>query len=149
MGYSDLLVPWLVAQNTAQSTAISALSAQINDAWQIWEPTLVWGTATPDGVTTLARYKTIGKTVFFTVLIVCTDSNATTSLSVSLHIVPKNQSIYPAVTGTRATSASSTSLTAITAFIRDDGTNNDLRGVLSTTDGTGYAFRYTGFYEIA
>jgi len=68
----------------------TAQDAVSHHDYAAWAPNLTWATANPAAVTTVARYVQIGKTVFFSVDVRSADSNATTGLSFTLPIAPKN-----------------------------------------------------------
>ena len=93
--------------------------------WENWTPTLRWTNATPIGVTTIARRKIIGKTVFFTLKLSATDGNGATGLNIKLpsDMLPKNNSLETpfynyCVVGTTTTVRQ--------VNLRDDGVNNDI-----------------------
>jgi hypothetical protein len=77
-GVSDL--PRVEAAEAENAAELSQIVSQ----WSTWIPTLTWSTATPDGVTVVARYKLIGKTLFVMVFITATNGNGATTLNVSM-----------------------------------------------------------------
>lgn len=119
----------------------------ISSPWGTWTPSLNWGTGIPADAVTLAKYKQVGKTIFFSVKITSTDGNNASSLTVTLPVVPKTDNISPAVLFQNVVGGGSN--TNKNAYIRDNGTNNDIVAVaLSATDGSAYEVRISGFYEI-
>lgn len=63
-----------------------------------WTPTLVWGTADPASITTVAKYKVVDGIVFAYYQSSSADNNACSSLTVSLpENVPPDTDVYPAV----------------------------------------------------
>lgn len=121
--------------------------ADMASEWKTWTPTISWGTATPDGVTTIAMYKKIGKTVFFNINITGTDGNgASTPTTITAPITPRANNATP--TFTFMMTVSSTNYVRY-GYIRDNGVNNDLYLFLqSAADGSSFAIRISGQYEI-
>lgn len=131
---------------TAQGalTTATAQLADIADAWTDWVPTLTWAMANPTGVTTIARYKQVGKTVYYLVKIDATDGNGAFQLGATLPIAPKANNINPNV-GVVIKIDSTNEVQH--GYVRDDGANNDLWVVTGTlTDAV--QVRMSGFYEI-
>lgn len=91
--------------------------------WESYTLALTWVTATPNGVTTKAMYKVIGKTVFLNVKISATDGNGATGLNISLPIVPKTNNMLTMIPSQVAVN---NSYAIKSVKIRDDGSNNDL-----------------------
>lgn len=115
--------------------------------WKDWTPSLTWSTATPETPTVKARYKKIGKTVFFKIKIDSTDGNGTTNVAISLPIVPKanNFMLYDyAMVGVGATG------NIRYMQIRDNGTNNDVTfiSIGTATDGQPLTMHLSGHYEV-
>jgi len=75
---SNLLDP-VAAQDATTKNYVDA----VGQAWAMWTPTLAWGTATPTGITTKARWTQIGRIVFYSTSIYATDSNGCTSLTIT------------------------------------------------------------------
>lgn len=138
------LLDWIRNKLRKHDTQLSDIANQ----WLDWTPTLTWTTATPSGIATKARYKQIGKTIFFNVYITCTDGLGATGLSITLPIAPKTMFIYPSA---YSIAGSISSQSSKTAYIRDNGTNNDVTFMyLATlTAGQNGVIRVQGFYEIA
>jgi ABC-type uncharacterized transport system substrate-binding protein len=122
--------------------------AEMAQEWTTWEPTIIWAIATPADVTTIARYKTIGKTVFFLVYISATDgNNAFGFQSITLPAVPKTNNINPMINTMHAIG---TTITTRMGYIRDDGINNDMQIYTNQlTDGSAIKVYVSGMYEIA
>lgn len=129
---------------------INKLNSQLSDMtnqWQDWTPTLTWSATIPVNVVTKAKYKQIGKTVFFTIKIDATDGTGTSTLAVSLPILPKINSIFPPITFLQVINTTGYSIRY--GFVRDNGTNNDIRVYHSTlTAGQPFTFYISGFYEV-
>lgn len=132
---------------TAQGalTTATAQLADIADAWTDWEPTLTWATADPTGVTTIARYKQVGKTVYYLVNIDATDGNGATQLTATLPIAPKANNINPNI-GVVIKIDSTNDVQH--GYVRDDGANDDLWvGTGTLTELSAVQVRMSGFYE--
>jgi hypothetical protein len=129
-------------RNTADLTGIA-------NQWQTWIPTLTWSPSIPIDVTTIAKYKVIGKTVFVQLYIKSIDGNGATGLRISLpgSAIPKNNNLGPFVPNTQL--IGSTNQTRH-AKIRDDGINNDIYfySFGSASAGSMVEVRITAFYEI-
>lgn len=134
---------------TALGKANDAIT-QLNDIsnqWQTWTPTLTWGTAIPISITAVARYKVIGKTVFFTIYVSATDGNgAVAPLTATLPVIPKTNIVFPAITCRQSVGGT---VSARSGYVRDNGTNNDVTVSLTTSTALSALLVYiSGFYEI-
>jgi hypothetical protein len=118
-----------------------------NGAWIAWTPTLTWGSSTPIGITTLAKYKKIGKIVWFKLRISATDGNNATSLSATLPIAPKINNFLEVLPFWELINGSAGQ---IQMQIRDDGSHNDISSYYFITASAGATLVVTlsGFYEI-
>jgi hypothetical protein len=124
--------------------------ADIASQWSTWTPTLTWATATPVSVTTLARFKVIGKTVMFQIYITATDGNGTTGLNITMPTLfpPKANNMSPNITTQKYVGATGG---IVHMRLRDDGINNDIYYPYmgTATGGTSFSVRITGLYEIS
>lgn len=120
---------------------------EISKPWQDYIPTLTWTTTTPTGIITKAKYRQIGKTLFYNISVYCTDMNGTTGVRISLPIVPKANNMIPSFVNVFNDNGSF-------AYkhwrVRDDGVNNDLQCVyLGTLVAGKYAnISLQGQYEV-
>jgi len=132
-----------------QANKANAQLAQIASEWLAWVPTITWVTATPSDVVTVARYKQIGKVVFFNVLITATNGNGvTTGSEISLPILPKTNNVSPVCYGYQKVAGA---ISSRNSFIRDDGVNNEiyLASWTTATAGSSLEIGVSGTYEIA
>jgi len=88
---SDTKIPTSLAVQTYVNT--------VGQAWAAWTPTLAWGTATPTGITTKARWTQIGRIVFYSTSIYATDSNGCTSLTITSPKAGVATGMYPPADG--------------------------------------------------
>lgn len=118
------------------------------EAWQTWTPVITWPGNVPTGMTVVAKFKKTGKTVFWSIAINATSGNdaAASSTYITLPIAPKANNVSPAISTFQGVGTASS---ARYGYVRDNGTNNDVR-VLPTlgTAGQTYALYLSGFYEI-
>ncbi len=116
--------------------------------WQAWTPTITWTTANPTTIIAKARYKAINKTVFFDINISAANgNNAAAPVSITLPLTPGKLDYSPVV---NAVEIIGTTPVAKYAYIRDDGTNNDICVMIDTaTAGSALALKISGFYEIS
>jgi hypothetical protein len=125
--------------------------ANVTNQWQTWIPTLTWVTAIPVGVTTIARYKVIGKTVFYKLKIKATDGNGATGITISLpsDCIPKTNDLMNYVYNIVAVNSVASASRAV--FLRDNGVNNDLYYYYMGTATAGQTLQINmeGIYEIA
>jgi hypothetical protein len=128
---------------------ISAELAEVKNQWQSWVPTLTWVTAIPVNITTIARYKVIGKTVFFKIKISVANGNGATGLTISLPIVPKTNDLKTYIYNVVAINDVASSSKVV--FLRDNGINNDLYYYYmgTATAGQSLQLNIEGVYEIA
>jgi hypothetical protein len=120
--------------------------------WTDYTPTLVWGTATPAALTVYGRYCQIGKIVFFKLYISSADSNACTSLTATLPVMPSNDgSNRYAVAAIQQYGASGTTYIDPLAYISNTGAEQRLRffSFQTATDGQIIAIFAQGQYEVA
>jgi hypothetical protein len=137
---------FIANNNGARLEQIATEMAEIQSEWSAWTPVLTWGTATPVGIVTNAKYKIIGKTLFYNIRITATNGNGSTFLHISLPVVPKTNNIQPFVSHQIGIGASYT-----VRFIRlyDDGSTNNIRFMYTTmTSGSAVDLSISGFYEI-
>ena len=122
--------------------------ADVMSEWSTWTPTLTWTAATPISVTTVARYKIIGKnTVFFIYVNAADGNNSSGTLAITLPVVPKNNNIMPSCSATQRIGGATPS--ARGTFIRDDGTDNEIQlSVTTATAGSALYIFTSGNYEI-
>jgi len=134
----------------AAAMEATAELAQIASEWLSWTPTLTWESAIPSGVVTLARYKFIGKTIFVSVNISATDGNNATGVSISLpqNYLPKTNNIQTVFNNQVVIGSGAASKLA---YIRDDGSNNDIYFFYlgQLTDGEIAIIRGNAAYECA
>ena len=133
------------------SESIQNLTAQLDDAvnglneeWSNWTPVFTWVSGTPTGVSAIARYKVIGKTVFVRVRMTATDSDGITSVSVSLPISPKNLNLESYIPTYRIKGVTGS---VYYGFLRDDGVNDDLFFATSSTAGESLELKFDFMYE--
>ena len=139
--------------NSASSIVITAkkkVALYGVSAWENWAPSLRWTNATPIGVTTIARRKIIGKTVFFALKLSATDGNGATGLNIKLpsDMLPKNNSLQ---TPFYNNCVVGTTTTVRQVNLRDDGVNNDINfGFMGTaTASQPFKVQINGTYELA
>ncbi len=117
-------------------------------AWATWTPTLTWTTATPEGSpSTLARYCTIGKTVFFKFQYVATDGNGATNLNISLPVAPKD--IGGHVNPIESIQMVNTTYSDPHGYVRDALGALYFKSFAICTDGQAIDISCSGHYEIA
>ncbi len=97
--------------------AANASISQLQAPWLTYTPTLTWTTAVPIGVTTITRYKIIGKTAFLKIKISATNGNGATGCDITLPIAPKLNNIVPMIPSQCAVGAT---YTVRSLKIRDD-----------------------------
>jgi hypothetical protein len=115
--------------------------------WGTWTPTLVWGTATPGGLATIARYCQIGKTVYFDLFLSSADSNACSSLTATLPVAPKNNSALTSFSGMQFRGG-----VGVTHPIPYNSQGDSLiifGNFLAGTDAQVIQVNVAGFYEVA
>jgi hypothetical protein len=118
-----------------------------NDAWAAWTPTLTWGTDNPTLLGTIARYKVANGICYVHMWIPWSDSNATTSLTFTLPIMPKDTNSYPKLFGTEKNNG----LVSIIGPYIDAITPSITAGIeifVTGTDDTAGDVCMDGFYEI-
>lgn len=120
-------------------------------SWASWSPTLTWTTGTPASLTTVARYKKVGKTVFFTFHTTSADANGATQLTVTLPETPADINSYVACSGYQL---QNTTYYDCRPYI--DATDNTagnrvltFRSFQTATDAQTVTIAVSGFYEIA
>jgi hypothetical protein len=111
----------------------------ITKMWGTYTPTLVWTTATPAALTTVARYCQIGKTVFVKIFLYSADSNATSGLTITLPVVPATINARIACAAFEQYGASGTTYKTVTANILADGADNKINFMDFTTATDGQA----------
>lgn len=146
---------WYRIQSIART--ITDLTQKVNDVitkvpdgiWKNWTPVLSWTTATPDNITTVARYTTIGKTCFFHLTASSADSNGCTGLSISLPL----ECAAPANTHFQCcqySGASGTTYTDPFAYVGNGVSAGYIyfRQFAACTNGQVVAVQMSGFYTI-
>lgn len=130
----------------APTTAGDAL---IHQAWAAWSPTVVWAGATPASITTVARWTQIGKTVFFSIYINSTDSNACTGVTITLPSTPSNTGGYPFVVARQM--SNNATYNTVPFYISQTGAETRLitNQFVTCTDGQRVQIGMEGFYEVA
>ncbi|MFB5283662.1 hypothetical protein [Peribacillus sp. Hz7] len=121
----------------------------IETAWEDWTPILTWTTANPTGITTRARRKIAGKTVFFSIQISCTDGNGATGLKINVpsDMLPKQNNLLPPFYNTVITGSSTNVNRQVN--LRDDFNQDINFGYLGTaTAGQVLKIYFQGFYEL-
>lgn len=131
-----------ISNISAPTTDGDALNYQ---AWTPWTTVLTWTGATPGGVTTVARWTKIGKTVYTETQIYALDSNATTGLTFTLPIAHASNGII--ATGTAIiNNAGVISQTPFYIF-----SNSNVLGIWvfpAGTDNQIYRVYVNAFYEV-
>lgn len=120
-------------------------------SWADWSPTLTWTTGTPASLTTVARYKKLGKTIFFTFYTTSADANGATQLTVTLPETPADINAYVPCTGYELQNA-----TYYDCRPYIDAANNTagsrvltFRSFQTATDAQTVTIEVSGFYEVA
>jgi hypothetical protein len=131
------------------SINIAELKALLDPAWANWTPTLAWGTATPTGITTVARYSRIGRRVFFAIDISSADSKAASSLTITLPVVPTTNADRIACAAIEKAGAAGVTYSNPLAYINADGADNKINFYAFTTgtNGQAIAILVSGVYE--
>jgi hypothetical protein len=119
-------------------------------AWEAWVPTLAWATHTPTGITTVARWTRIASQVFFFVDIIATDSKATTGLTITLPVAPRNSGVNISCASFERAGAGGVTYSNPGAYIKADGADNKINFNLLTTgtDGQAIEASVAGVYEV-
>jgi hypothetical protein len=117
--------------------------------WGAWTPTLTWATATPASLTTIARYCQIGKTVYFTVYLNSTDSNATTGLEITLPVTAKDNAANVAIAGFEIAGAAGTTYYNPYPYIYQNVSKIYFGGFITATDAQRININLSGHYEVA
>jgi hypothetical protein len=71
-------------------TPKNSFSKPIIDNWIDFTPSITWNTATPNSITTYARYKQIGKTIFCKIKLLSSDGNGCDGFVLTPPITAKN-----------------------------------------------------------
>lgn len=121
----------------------------VGQAWAAWTPTLVWSTATPASVTTVARWTQAGRVVFFRVYVNSADSNGTTGLTITLPKNCSNQGAYPQFPAVQIYGAAGATYGNPLAYLDEDNNLIKFLSFQTATDGQRISVRITGFYEVA
>lgn len=145
------VVDWNARRLTNILPATTANDALTYNAWTTWNPTLVWGGAAPASLTTVARWVKIGKTVYFDFFCLSTDSNACSSLTISLPVAPLNVAMRIACAAHEQYGVAGATYKPLSAFILADGADNLIHfwDFATATDGQAIAVSTSGFYEVA
>jgi hypothetical protein len=119
--------------------------------WANWTPTLTWTTGTPAAITTIARYLQIGKTIFFQISILSSDSNACTALVISDlpgTIVNVAGETFSAASLQRYGATGTTYIDPL-AYIYPTDETIRFRAFQTATDGQAIGINVSGFYEVS
>lgn len=144
--YLDMLSHRIAA--LAQATTDMDAAPQTK-MWGTWSPTLVWSTATPASLSTVARYCQIGKTVFFTIYLNSTDSNATTNLTITLPVTAKDNTANVAISGLEIAGAAGTTYYNPIAWLWQNTSMIYFGAFTAGTDGQRICINVSGMYEAA
>jgi len=122
-----------------------------HQAWAGYSPTLVWGTADPATITTVARWTRLGKIVFFHIDISSADSNACSSLTISLPADPVDNNDYTAIASRQIAGAGGVTWSDPLAYIDMDSASKLIKfGAFTTgTDAQIVRIIVSGSYEAA
>ena len=117
--------------------------------WATWTPTKAWTGGTPTVTKTTSRWTQIGTTVFIRFVVVCSDGDDATGLTVTLPVNPPTTSTYPNLYSYQRVNAV-LSAGNPRATIYDDGTNKLVfEGLSMMTTGQSTDIHVSGFYEVA
>ncbi len=119
--------------------------------WTTWTPTLTWGTADPDSITTVARYMRDGTRVCFHVDISSADSNAASSLTITLPVDPVDNNDYTSVSSREIAGGGGATWSDPLAYINMDSADKKINFAAFTTGTDDQAIRIlvSGSYEVA
>jgi hypothetical protein len=122
-----------------------------HQSWAGYSPTLVWGTADPATITTVSRWTKLGKIVFFHIDISSADSNACSSLTISLPADPNDNNDRTAVSSIQKAGAGGATYSDPLAYIDMDSASKLIKFYAFTTgtDGQAVAVVVSGSYEAA
>lgn len=147
IGQNDVISPTVLTDVSSRYIDLVDLGAGLQNRWVDWNPTLVWTTATPTGVSTVASYKKIGTTVFIKVKITATDGNGATGMTMTLPFTPKTNNRFLYVPAYQAIGAG---ISTRYVYVRDNGIDDYLTWVYmgTATGGQTYDTRFELSYEV-
>jgi len=130
---------------------VNAQDALTHHAWADWTPTITWITGTPSGITTVARWVQIGKTVFFRIHISSADSNGCTDVNITLPVMPANTASYTHVAAREQYGPAGLTYASLSFFITQSGAENHLytNSFYAGTDNQAIRIMMAGQYEVA
>lgn len=128
---------------------IQAMKPGQDEEWKEYDPELTWTGGTPASITTVARYKIIGKICFFNIDISSADSNACSDLTIGLPAEAKSEGAQAAIVAHQLYGAGGATWAAIQGFIDDAGTSIEFRDFNTATDNQNVRVIATGFFEIS
>jgi hypothetical protein len=117
--------------------------------WGEYTPTLVWGTGTPASITKQGRYCRVGFVCFFSVYIGSADSNAASSLTVTLPIAPVDNTYDLPVSAVQLAGAGGATYSKPSAYIDVVNAVISFRAFTTGTDGQNIKIWLRGSYEVA
>ena len=119
-------------------------------AWAAWSPSLVWTGGTPTGVTTVSRYTKIGRTIFFKLYVIATDSQGVTNLSFSAPATPANTGGFAHFAARETYGASGTTNATISFYLNENGASTTIATTQfnAATSGQQVRIMLEGFYEV-
>jgi hypothetical protein len=133
---------------TGLAQATTAMDAvPLTAIWQAWTPTLTWTGGTPAGLTTVARYCQIGRTVFFSFQTSSADSNACTNLTITLPVAFTSAMVWSCSAIERYGVAGAT-YAALSAYADASDDLIHFFDFRAATDAQAVAVFITGFYEV-
>lgn len=117
--------------------------------WANWTPTLTWGTAAPDSLTIIARWRRIAGLIFFHIDIYSADSNAASSLTITLPVAPVNNADRIRCASIERAGAAGATYSDPLAYIKADGSDNKINFLAFTTgtNAQAIAIIVSGVYE--
>jgi hypothetical protein len=119
------------------------------NSWAAWTDTLTWTTATPTGITNIARWTQVGKIVFIDILINVTDSKGTTGLTIALPVAHASNNINTSLACLEGSGAGGTTYTNPFGTILTGSAVIQFLNFTAMTNGQGGYIRVTGQYEVA
>lgn len=117
--------------------------------WAAYTPTLVWGTADPAAITKAGRYCRVGFVCYFSVYIGSADSNAASSLTVTLPIAPIDNTNNLPVPSIQLAGAGGATYSNPNGFIDVVNAVVSFRSFTTGTDGQNMKIWLNGSYEVA
>lgn len=139
-----------MATNNAINNSLPA-TVTILPVWAAYSPTLAWGTADPATITTVARWKRIDDVIFFHIDISSADSNACSSLTITLPVDPVDNNDRTALSSIQTAGAGGATYSDPLAYIDMDSASKLIKFYAFTTgtDGQAVAVVVSGSYEAA